>query len=198
VKTYWEAIFDNVIADERYKRNIEYGKPRRGHDEGTVKAHIEELERNLTDLWRTMGLSTATYWKLRVLIHVHDAFKAEAKRDSPILDPQSHASLATNFLAEFTDDDDMLAIVQFHDLGYAVFKALKEKGVLNEAKLMAGLNAIHDLDLYLTFAIIDACTASKGREGITWLVGEVKKRFPAVTVGVENILEGEVNVGEAW
>lgn len=189
----FHKIYLEIIDDPRYKRNIQYGKPRRGHSEGTVEAHIAELERNL----EMLELSGPIYWKLKVLIHVHDSFKAEAKRNSPILDPESHASLAATFLSEFTDDLNMLYIVQYHDIGYAVFKTFKETGKMKEGRLLEAFNLMSDLDLFLWFAIIDACTESKGREMITWLVEFVNKNYQ-VNIKVENILPGEWNVGESW
>lgn len=198
--TNWEEIRSRIVRDERYQRNIQYGKPRRGHEEGTVAAHIEELTNNLEYLNHKLSLPSELYWQLNVLIHVHDSFKAEAKRDSAILDPQSHASLARAFLAEFTDDEDMLNIVQFHDLGYAVYRKLKQTGKLDEKKLEHGLQQIKDKDLLLLFSVIDSCTASKGREMITWFVEEVKNRYPeeVCASATEWIIPGPMLVGDTW
>src|SRR5262245_18791904 len=95
----YERIFAALTRDERYLANLEWGQPRRGHPEGTVRAHIAELERNLDGL--RPRLTEDETWKLRILIHTHDSFKAEAKSGVPIGDPRSHASLARAFLAEF-------------------------------------------------------------------------------------------------
>ena len=51
--------------------------------------------------------------KLRLLIHTHDTFKGEAKRGVAIRHPESHASLARDFLADFCDDGQLLTMVQF-------------------------------------------------------------------------------------
>jgi len=196
----WKAIFEKIISDPRYQANIQYGKPRRGHAEGSVSAHIRDLDRNLEDLVGR-GLVSAgnpTYWKLKVLIHVHDTFKAEAKDDSPILDPKSHASLACDYLGGFTQDADMLRITQFHDIGFAVYQKLQATGRFDETKLMTGLEGISNMDLFLLFAIIDACTPSKGRRMIRWLVEEVNKRFPTTTIRPQHILPGPDMVGEVW
>jgi hypothetical protein len=109
-----KELVPRVISDPRYIANIEYGQPRSGHPEGTVKAHIAELEANL-ELLKPRLADEQTYWKLKFLIHVHDTFKADATRGVPILDPHSHASLAKAFAAELTDDPDLLNMIQFHD-----------------------------------------------------------------------------------
>jgi hypothetical protein len=195
----WKQIYECVIADPRYLKNIEYGTPRPGHAEGKVSAHIRDLDANLGKLRTEYGFPFDLFWKLEVLIHTHDTFKADAKRDSPILDPQSHASLAKKFLSEFTDDEDMLNITQYHDLGFAVYRKLKTTGRLDEEKLMQGLRIIQDLDLFLWFVIIDTCTPSKGREGVTWFIQQVNERFPDTIVSTEHILPGEMVLnGQVW
>jgi hypothetical protein len=191
-------IFQRITADARYKLNIEYGKPRRGHAEGTIKAHIADLEANLRAIDGKWRVSDDERWKLMILIHVHDSFKAVAKHGSAILDPKSHASLARAFLAEFLDDPDLLNIVQYHDLGYAVYRKFQQTGKLDEAKLMQGLDAVEDKDLLLLFSIIDSCTPSKGREMIRWFVDQVNIRFPKTTVHESIILDGPERVGDSW
>ena len=115
-------ILEKIMSDARYLKNIEYGEPRSGHPEGKVKHHIAELEENLENLVsRQAGeISEAQYWKLKFLIHVHDTFKADATPDVPILNPNSHASLARKFAAEFVNDEDLLNMLQFHDVNYAL------------------------------------------------------------------------------
>lgn len=190
----FKAIYEQVVAHPRYQANILYGKPRKGHAEGTVKAHIADLESNLASLVEK-GLVEADserYWKLKVLIHVHDSFKMEAKRDSPILDRHSHASLAKAFLTEYTKDQDILNIVQYHDLGYAIYKGFEKTGTADINRLMRALNQIYDLDLFLLFAIIDACTPSKGRLVIKWFVVTVVGLFPRTTVRLPDVLPDTV------
>jgi hypothetical protein len=42
-----QEILERVLADPRYRKNIEYGEPRPGHPEGKIRFHIRELEDNL-------------------------------------------------------------------------------------------------------------------------------------------------------
>ena len=191
------TIFERIVSDKRYLRNIEYGKARIGHAEGSVKAHIAQLETNLDKLAIAPGMELETYWKLKILIHVHDSFKMDAKRDSAILDPMSHASLATKFLAEFMPNSELLDVCQFHDIGYAVYKKYKAKGVIDDTKLMTALATISNMDLFLMFAIIDSCTESKGREMITWLVKYVHGRY-GTRIHEGHILPGLMVAEGAW
>lgn len=173
----YAAVFHAVTSDPRYLQNLDWGEPRHGHPEGTVRAHIAELERNLKRLRRR--LSAVDCDKLRLLIHVHDTFKAEAKSGVPILDPRSHASLARAFLAEFCDDTDLLAMVQFHDEPFALWQQVRNKGAYNPDRLAALIAAIQDWNLFLAFLIIDGCTAGKGRDKLHWFFGEVAGKVAA-------------------
>jgi len=166
-------IVAKVLADPRYLKNIEYGQPRSGHPEGKVRLHIAELEANLEQL--APRISVEQYWKLKFLIHVHDTFKAEAVPDSPIENPQSHASLARSFAAEFTDDADLLNMIQFHDVNFALWKQFAATGSYNLKRFSALLAAIIDWDLFLTLLIIDGCSQGKDPEKLRWFIAEVRK-----------------------
>jgi len=167
-------IIEKIIADARYQSNIEYGEPRSGHPEGKVKYHIAELEENLQKL-ASHGISVEQYWKLKFLIHVHDTFKAESIPDSPIIDPNSHASLAKKFASEFITDEDLLNMIQFHDVKFALSKQFVETGAYDVRRFETLLETIQDWDLFLMFLIIDGSTQGKDPKKIRWFIDEVKK-----------------------
>ena len=181
------AFFQAVTRDERYQRNIEWGEPRSGHPEGKVSAHIAELERNAASF--RDRLSESEFWKLRVLIHVHDTFKCEAREGARIMDPQSHASLARQFLAGFTSEPGLLAIVQFHDEPYALWRQVQHRSQYDHARFDALLATIHDWDLFLAFLIVDGCTGGKKREPLHWFFAEVAGRVES-QFSAADILEG--------
>lgn len=168
-----ERIFEMVISDPRYATGITYGKPRTGHAEGTVAAHIEQLEANLSRMEPL--LSGREFITLRILIHVHDTFKYWAKRDSAILDPNSHASLARSFLAEFTHDKDLLAMVQYHDENFALWRQFQANGRYNKERFEKLIVLIEDMTLFLLFTVLDGYTPSKDHDRIRWFVHEVNR-----------------------
>jgi hypothetical protein len=170
----YKEIFDAITSDPRYQRNLDWGEVRPGHPEGTIRAHIAELERNLDEL--RSKVSETDYWRLKVLVHTHDTFKPQAQSGAPIVAPNSHASLARAFLAEFCDDADMLAMVQYHDEPYALWRQFKVKGRFNEERLTALLTRIRDWNLFLAFNIVDGCTEGKQREPLRWLFRQVAER----------------------
>jgi hypothetical protein len=168
-----KEIVEKVIADPRYQKNIEYGEPRSGHPEGKVKYHIAELEENLEKL--VSRISEDQYWKLKFLIHVHDTFKAESIPDSPITSPNSHASLARKFASEFIQDDDLLNMIQFHDVNYALWLQFDRTGSYDVERFEKLLGTIQDWDLFLLFLIIDGSTRGKERSKLIWFMQEVRK-----------------------
>jgi hypothetical protein len=170
----YQEMLDAITNDTRYQRSLDWGEVRPGHPEGTIRAHIAELERNLERL--RAKVSETDYWRLKVLIHTHDTFKGDAQPGAPIAAPNSHASLARAFLAEFCDDADMLAMVQYHDEPFALWRQAKLKGRLNEERLARLLTSIRDWNLFLAFNIIDGCTQGKQRDSLRWLFRLVKER----------------------
>jgi hypothetical protein len=180
----YQAIFEAIVRDPRYQGNLDFGEPRPGHPEATVRAHIEEIERNLEAL--RARLTEAEYWKLKILVHTHDSFKREAQRGVPITDPRSHASLARGFLASFCPDSDLLAMVQYHDEPFALWRQFQTKGKINEERFASLLSAIKDWNLFFAFNIIDGSTEGKGREPLVWFFdqvsGKVASTFSAADV----------------
>ena len=170
----YKKIVERVMGDSRYRKNVEFGEPRSGHPEGKIKNHIADLETNLENLNHRIN-NQETYWKLRFLIHVHDTFKADAVSGVQTIDPKSHESLARNFASEFTNDEDLLNIIQFHDENYALWKQYKSSGQYDVQYLKFLLSKILDWDLYLIFTIIDGYTQGKDIEKLPWFIGEIKK-----------------------
>ena len=121
-----------------------------------------------------------------VLIHTHDSFKGESQPGVPITDPKSHASLARAFLADHCDDADLLAMVQYHDEPFALYRQFESKGKYNQHRFNALLKSIRDWNLFLAFNIIDGCTRGKSREPLHWLfrevAGKVDSQFTAADI----------------
>ena len=168
--------YEAVISDDRYIRNIEYGEPRSGHPEGQVKYHIVELDEKL-EILRAKGISDGQYWKLKFIIHVHDTFKAEATPNSPIESLNSHSSLARKFAAEFTDDDDILNMIQFHDVNYSLWKQFEATGSYNKERFDKLLATIKDWEVFLMFIVLDGTTSGKDPLPTSWFVKMVNQKI---------------------
>lgn len=171
--TNYKDILESIQSDPGYEANLEWGKPRSGHPEGSIQKHIEELEGNLERL--KPYLSGEETGKLRVLIHTHDTFKPNAKPGVAITDPRSHASLARQFLAKYVSDSDLLNVVQFHDEPFALWKKHRYGGDCTD-RLWRLLDLIEDWDLFLAFLIVDGCTAGKSTEPMEWFFEQIGDR----------------------
>lgn len=172
--TDYEKLIEKITTDPRYQENIEHGEPRPGHPEGKLKYHIAELEENLEAL-KVRGISEEQYWKLKFMIHVHDAFKKEAVPGVRILGPLSHASLAREYASQFVNDLDLLNMIQFHDENYALWKQYHATGAYDVQRFARLLATIQDWNLFLMFLIIDGCTKGKERSTLKWFIKEVSK-----------------------
>lgn len=131
-------------------------------------AHIDELKRNLDVLqpW----LDPGDHENLLVLILTHDTFKRDAARGVPIFHPMSHSSLAADFLALFTDNFDLVEMVQRHDEPYALHKKVASGQGVDEKRLNALENAIKDMRLFCLFQIIDNVTEGKKHTSVYWFL----------------------------
>jgi hypothetical protein len=172
--TDYPKIFAAITRDPRYQRNLDWGQPRPGHPEGTIRRHIAEIERNL-DVLRPK-LSDTEYWQLKVLIHTHDTFKGEATRGVTIAAPGSHASVARAFLAEFCDDVDLLDMIQNHDEPYALWRKFESTGKLDLKRTETLFDVIKDWNVFLAFILVDGCTEGKSREPLRWWFQQVSGR----------------------
>ncbi len=181
----YEEILLNIFSDPAYQTNLDWGKPRSGHPEGSIRQHIAELEGNLERL--KPKLSIDEFWRLRILIHTHDTFKPDAMSDVAIIDPNSHASLAMKFLERYVNDRGLLNIVQFHDEPFALWKKHRYGGDYGERKRQL-LETIEDWDLFLSFLIVDGCTAGKSTEPLEWFFAdiamEVESRIDATWIKI--------------
>jgi len=183
-----ESLLNSIINDPDYLENLAYGKPRKGHPEGSVGAHVAQLEENigklhgvLASLDSGLALSPKLKLELKIVAHVHDSFKAQAAKRVPIADPRSHASLARVFLARFTNDDRLLSLVQNHDVPYSLYQNALRFGDVNEPRLQSLIDQVKDWDLYMWFQVIDNTLPGKldpAREGpVAWFAGLMEDRL---------------------
>jgi hypothetical protein len=106
---------------------------------------------------------------------VHDLFKAEEQKKTPALHAKNHASLAKVYASQFTDDADILNIIQFHDENYYLWREYSQTGVYDRDRFQGILNTVKNWDLFLMFIIIDGCTEGKEPAKLTWFIDEVRK-----------------------
>ncbi len=170
----YDRVLREIMLDPRYQSNLSWGEVRPGHPEGTVAAHIQELERNLDACEHLIERSEIS--KLKVLIHTHDTFKSEAQPGVAITSPNSHASLARAFLERFVNDKDLLKMVQYHDEPIAIWKRIESGKEVDQNRLKNLLTEIKDLKLFATFVAIDGITQGKDPRPVRWFLTTLVER----------------------
>jgi hypothetical protein len=155
-----------MIRDPEYIAGIDWGTKRRGHPEGKVLAHIQDLSDNLSAIHS--DLTPGQEAQIKIFIHTHDTFKGESVRGVPINHPQSHASLARAFVERYIGETNLSAVIQNHDEFYALWRAEQSTGILDKARYNKLVEAIHDWNLFLTCMIIDGVTPGKDITPVKW------------------------------
>lgn len=158
-----KIIFEELVNSEEYKSGIKWGKPRSGHEEGTIENHIFELESNLKLIEHNFNHIPFLCDYFKIMIHVHDTFKGVAE-DVAIAHPKSHASLAAAFLGKLGAPNWLILCCQYHDEPHAIYRhgKLKNKRFVN---LMSQLHDSGCLGFFMMFNAIDNITKAKGYRG---------------------------------
>ncbi|HEY0633304.1 MAG TPA: HD domain-containing protein [Thermoleophilaceae bacterium] len=151
---------------------LAWGKPRRGHPEGSVGAHVADL---LTALDRG-GYPGETRSLLRFVALVHDSFKYRVHEWLPKTGENHHATRARRFAEAFTDDERLLATIEHHDGPYALWREMRRRGELDEARFVQTMEAVPDGELFLRFIELDGSTEGKRPEPIRWFRDELLRR----------------------
>jgi HD domain-containing protein len=166
------AIERAVTEDPSLVAGLAWGKPRRGHPEGTVGAHVADL---LATIDRD-DHPQETRTLLRFIALVHDSFKYRVREWLPKTGENHHATRARRFAEGFTDDERLLATIEFHDGPYAIWRKLKRRGQLDRDRFSRMMERVPDPELFLLFIELDGSSEGKNPEPIRWFRDELKRR----------------------
>jgi hypothetical protein len=161
-----------VLEDPVLQEGLAWGKPRRGHPEGTVGAHVADLLEAI-DRWGETGKRRE---ELRFLALVHDSLKYTVNNWLPRTGTNHHATRARRFAEAYTDDERLLATIEHHDRPYNIWRKQQRKGRVDDHAVNEMIDGIPDLDLFLRFVELDGSTEGKNHEPIRWLKAELAQR----------------------
>jgi hypothetical protein len=161
-----------LACDERLREGLAWGKPRGGHPEGTVGAHVADLLRTI-DGW---DLPADIRSDLRFIALVHDSLKGAVKDWMPKTGENHHAMRARRLAERYTDDERLLATIEQHDRPYAIWRKMRRKGQLDERAFDQMLERIPDRKLFLRFVELDGSTEGKNPEPVRWFQDELERR----------------------
>jgi len=155
---------EELAVDPTLNDGWAWGKPRSGHPEGTVGAHVSDLLRTI-DEWGETGQRRE---ELRVLALVHDALKFEVSYARPRTGANHHAMRARRLAERHIADERLLATLELHDRPYGIWRKLKRTGTFDEHRFLEMLARIPDLELFRRFVELDASTEGKHPEPLEW------------------------------
>ncbi len=153
-------------------RGLAWGKPRRGHPEGAVGAHVRDLLATI-ELWGESGRRRS---ELRFLALVHDSLKSEVSQLRPKSGENHHAMRARRFAERYTDDERLLAVIELHDRPYNLWRRRPRRRTLDEREIERIIERLPDLDLFTRFLELDCSTEGKDPEPVRWFEEELESR----------------------
>jgi hypothetical protein len=161
-----------LAEDPALLEGLAWGRPRPGHPEGAVGAHVSDLLRTI-DAWDETGERRS---ELRLISLVHDAMKCKVKEWLPRTGENHHAMRARRFAEAYTDDERVLATIELHDRPYGIWRASRQRGGDPSDRLAAMSERIPDLELFLRFVELDGSTEGKNPEPVEWVRSELAQR----------------------
>ena len=143
-----------------------WGKPRRGHPEGSVGAHVAALLRTIEG-WGETGTRRA---ELRFLALVHDSLKFRVSNWMLHSGENHHAVRARRFAERYTDDERLLATIELHDRPFNLWRRryLRSDRAVEDA-FASMVRRLPDLDLFVRFVELDGSTEGKDPAPVAWL-----------------------------
>ena len=166
------ALEQRLASEPVLLEGLAWGKPRYGHPEGTVGAHVADLLRTI-DAWDESGPRRA---ELRFLALVHDALKKEVREWRPRTGENHHAMRARRFAEQLTSDERLLATVELHDRPYSIWKRMRRSGDPQEAAVDELVERLPDLSLFVRFLELDGSTEGKEPAPVEWFKDELRRR----------------------
>jgi hypothetical protein len=161
-----------AAADAELCAGLAWGRPRPGHPEGAVGAHVGDLLRTID----RDGYTGETRRKLRFMALVHDSFKYRVHEWRPKTGRNHHATRARAFSERFVDDEGLLAAIELHDKPYSLWRKMQRRGRLDEPAFEEMMSRIGDPELFLRFIELDGSTEGKNPEPIRWFREELRLR----------------------
>lgn len=158
-----------IIENPEWQEGLFFGKPRYGHPEGKIIAHIHEVLANVENLhWK---VSLQDYQRLRLITLIHDTFKHKVDETKPKIGDNHHAVIARKFAERYINDKATLDIIELHDEAYHAwcqeyFCHNPQKAHERLQKLLARIK--DHLQLFYLFFVCDTQTGDKNQESLRW------------------------------
>jgi hypothetical protein len=161
-----------LSEDPVLQEGLAWGKPRRGHPEGSVGAHVADLLATIENWGETGGRRE----ELRLLALVHDSLKKRVQHWRPKTGENHHATRARRLAERYVNDERLLATIELHDRPYDLWRKMRRRGHVDEHAFTEMVERIPDIELFVRFVELDGSTEGKNHEPIRWLKAELAQR----------------------
>jgi hypothetical protein len=163
-----------IVADSEWQEGAAWGDPRPGHPEGAVTAHIEDVLANIDGV----AIDGGDRERLRFVALVHDTFKHRVDSTRPRDGENHHAVIARRFAERYSDDNELLEVIELHDEAFNAWAAGERSGdwepaVARAMRLLDRLGSSDDF--YLRFYRADNATGSKNPAPLEWFERVMKR-----------------------
>lgn len=168
-----DELEQTILRDPQVAQGLVYGKPRWGHPEGAVGAHVAELW-GIIDAVGDM-LTPAETCDLRLLALLHDIGKFAPK--SP--DTPHHGVSGRRIAARYISDPLLLECIELHDDPYRLWKRERRTG----EDVWPALTRVFDrvrprFGAFVLFCTIDGSTGDKDPAPRLWLHQQAHRYVP--------------------
>jgi hypothetical protein len=168
-----ESDLERRLAEDPVMlEGLAWGRPRKGHPEGSVGAHVADLL-GAIDEWGEAGERRRD---LRLLALVHDSLKNRVRDWLPKGGENHHAMRARRFAEPYLGDERLLAALELHDRPYAIWRRSARGSRREQRQVDELVGRIPDPALFLRFVELDGSTEGKDRRPIEWLREELRRR----------------------
>jgi len=157
-----------ICNDPDFIQGVMYGKERKGHPEGNVIFHIQEVLKNIDKYHKN---DKQLREKLRIITLIHDSFKYKVDSRLPRLGDNHHSRIACEFGKKYIDEVDILQVIRYHDDAYNIWKKATKTGDWEKAEILIMnvlLNKVANVKLYMMFYRCDNETGDKTQEDLIW------------------------------
>jgi len=158
-----------ICNDAEFEKGAMYGKPRSGHPEGKVIYHIKEVLENIDKFYN----SDEDRSDLRLIAILHDTFKHKVDQTKPKVGENHHGAIARKFAENYCHNTNVLQVILLHDEAYNAWQKGGRHGDWFGAKrraqkLIADLESLDSLELYIKFYRCDNATGDKSQDNYDW------------------------------
>lgn len=162
-----------LISDPLFVQGASWGVPRRGHPEGQVIYHIEEVLSNVDKY-----SESNTREKLRLIAIIHDTFKFKVDSTRSRSGENHHAMIARRFAENYITDAHVLDVIELHDEAYNSWvKGMNSDWKKAELRVQALIDRLGDaLPLYRVFYRCDNETGNKRQDNYAWFENYISAR----------------------